>query len=146
MTMIIFYFDWQHAEQTHDEIIRISGGMSGYHKSYQDLDSIIQFAKHDDYYSTFEDKLTHIIFSINKNHIFSDGNKRTSLALGAYFLEINGYDYCVNNFIKEMENIVVLLADGKISKELLLKIVNSLINEPEYEESLKLEIINAINI
>lgn len=52
--MTIFYFDWQHAEQTHDEILRVSGGMAGYHKSSQELDSVIQFAKHDDYYPLFE--------------------------------------------------------------------------------------------
>lgn len=43
-----------------------------------------------------------------------------------------------------MENIVVLLAEGKITKELLLKIILSLLNESEFEESLKLEIIHAI--
>ena len=48
--------------------------------------------------------------------------------------------------MREMENIVVYLADGKISKELLLKIVTSLVNESEFEETLKLEIINSIKI
>ena len=41
---------------------------------------------------TYTEKLTHLVFSINKFHAFNDGNKRSSLSLGAYFLELNGYD------------------------------------------------------
>jgi len=139
----LFFFDHKHAEIVHDNIISISGGLHGYNKKPQDVQGIIEFIKHNDYYPTFEDKITHLVFSINKNHIYTDGNKRTSIALGAYFLEINGYDYCADSFIKGMENIAVSLANNKISKELLRKIITSIINEPEFSELLKLEIINA---
>ena len=44
-----------------------------------------------------------------------------------------------------MENISYHLAAGKISKELLLEVITSLINEPEYPEELKLRILNAID-
>lgn len=37
----------------------------------------------------------------------NDGNKRTSIGLGSYFLEINGFDLWVPKFICEMEDIVV---------------------------------------
>lgn len=61
------------------------------------------------------------------------------------FLELNGYDYCVKRFVLEMENIVVWLAESRISKELLCKLVTSIIeNEDEYSESLKYELICAI--
>lgn len=145
MTLIIFYFDLAHAENTHDEVISISWWSFGYHKTKQDLNSVIEFMKHDDYYPSFEEKLTHLIFSINKNHIFLDWNKRTSIALWAYFLELNWYDYCVKYFIREMENISVWLAEWKITKLLLQKIVKSIIYEPEFDEALKLEIIHAIS-
>ena len=97
------------------------------------------------YYPGFNEKLNHLVFSINKFHAFNDGNKRSSLSLGAYFLELNGYDYCVQSFVQEMENIVVWLAENKISKDLLQKIITSLIMEEEFSEELKLEILEAVN-
>ncbi len=68
------------------------------------------------------------------------------LVLGAYFLELNGYDYCVRKFIQEMENIVVWLAEGKINDELLLDIIISIINEDEFNESIKLKIIENVGL
>lgn len=82
---------------------------------------------------------------MNKLHAFLDGNKRSSIVLGAYFLELNGYDYCVKEFTLKMENIVVWLAESKISKELLRKIIYSILNnEEDYDETLKYELWNAI--
>lgn len=66
------------------------------------------------------------------------------MVLGAYFLELNGYDYCVKKFVQEMENIVVWLAEGKISKDLLLKLITSLIMDEDYPEELKLELVEAL--
>lgn len=43
-----------------------------------------------------------------------------------------------------MENIAVAVADNIIDKELLQEIIFSLINEEEYEEALKLKIIDAL--
>ena len=80
------------------------------------------------------------MFSINKNHAFNDGNKRSSLALGAYFLELNGFDYIVQHFVCEMENITVWVADNVIDKELLHKIISSILYDDEYSIALKLEI------
>jgi death-on-curing protein len=58
---------------------------------------------------TFEEKLKHLIIAVNKFYPFCDGNKRSSLVLGAYFLELNGYDFCIDRFIVEMEMIQTLL-------------------------------------
>jgi death-on-curing protein len=85
-----------------------------------------------------------LVFSFNKFHAFNDGNKRTSIAVGAFFLGINGLSVLINKFIIEMENISVAVADNIIDKELLFEIVTSLINEEDYNESLKLKIINAL--
>lgn len=74
----------------------------------------------------------------------NDGNKRSSLALGAYFLELNGFDYIVQHFVREMENIAVWVADNVIDKELLHKIISSILYEDEYSISLKLEIYEAV--
>ena len=45
----------------------------------------------------------------------------------------------------QMENIIVWLADGRISKELLAEIIDSLIYEEDYSEELKLKIVKAID-
>jgi len=142
--MNYIYFDLKYAEKIHDKIIEISGGRKGNHDIGL-IDSVLDFIQSDMYYPKFEDKLTHLVYSVNKNHAFSDGNKRTSIALGAAFLELNGLNYLSRTFIEEMENIAVYVADNKISKELLHKIITSLIYELEYSESLKLEIYMAIS-
>ena len=60
-------------------------------------------------------------------------------------MQLNGYDYAVRTFVFEMENIAVWVAEGKISKELLGTIVESLIYEDNFSESLKLKILLAIS-
>ena len=139
----IFYFDVTHAINEHDWIIRNSGGLEGIN-NIGNLESPLEHIKNDDYYPAIEDKLTHLVFAINKNHAFTDGNKRSSIALGAYFLELNGYDYAVTRFVLEMENIAVWVAKNTIDKELLSKIIYSLVFEDGYSEELKLEIISTV--
>lgn len=109
------------------------------------LDSVLDHIQNDMYYPSFPEKLTHLVFSVNKFHAFNDGNKRASISLGAYFLELNGYDYCVRTFMLRMENIVVWVAEGKIDKSLLGEMICSLIEEDDYSESLKLKIIEAVS-
>ncbi|MEZ8803013.1 type II toxin-antitoxin system death-on-curing family toxin [Vibrio splendidus] len=138
-----FYFDVAYAVRRHDWIIEKSGGLTGT-KDIGQLESPLEHIQNDLYYPEIEDKLTHLVFSINKNHAFNDGNKRSSLALGAYFLELNGFDYIVQHFIKEMENIAVWVADNIINKDLLHKIISSILYDDDYSEALKLEIYEAV--
>jgi death-on-curing protein len=142
MTLPLFYFDVEHAVKTHDWIIDHSGGLSGT-KNVGQLESVLDLIQNDLYYPNLEEKLTHLVFSINKFHAFNDGNKRSSLVLGAYFLEVNGYDYCLKKFVFEMENIVVWVAENKIDKVLLQEIITSIIMDDDYPEALKLKIIIA---
>jgi death on curing protein len=144
MSIVIFYFDIQHAVEVHDWIIDNSGGLHGVNDRGR-LESVLQHIQNDLYYPEFQSKLTHLVFAINKFHAFTDGNKRSSIALGCYFLKLNGYDYVVEKFIIEMENIAVWLAEGKISKELLAEIIKSLIYEEDYSEELKLKIAIAVS-
>lgn len=146
MNMQTLYFDTAHSIKMHDWIIEKSGGLVGvYPDGEGKLHSVLEHIQNDDYYPYFEDKLTHLIYSVNKLHAFLDGNKRSSIVLGAYFLELNGYDYCVKEFTLKMENIVVWLAESKISKELLRKIICSILNnEEDYDEALKYELWYAI--
>ncbi|MGP4933045.1 type II toxin-antitoxin system death-on-curing family toxin [Pseudoalteromonas nigrifaciens] len=140
-----FYFDISHAVHTHDWIIENSGGASGI-KDIGQLESPLEHIQNDDYYPEMEDKLTHLVFSINKHHAFTDGNKRSSLALGASFLELNGFDYIVKRFVKDMENIAVWVADNVIDKDLLHKIIASILYEDDYSEGIKLAIFEAVEV
>lgn len=139
-----FYFDLHYAIATHYWIIENTGGMVGI-KDQGQLESPLEHIQNDLYYPEIEDKLTHLVFSINKNHAFHDGNKRSSLALGAYFLELNGFDYVVKRFVYEMENIAVWVADNIINKDLLYKVITSLLYEDDYSEELKLEIFAVVS-
>jgi len=50
----------------------------------------------------------------------------------------------LNIFIRKKENISIHVAAGKINKDLLREITESLIYEDDYSEELKLKIINSI--
>lgn len=141
--MPFIYLDINYAKHTHDKILAVSGGISGMIDEGR-LESILQHIQNDEYYPEFIDKITHLVFAVNKGHCFSDGNKRTSIALGAFFLEINGLDAMVSKFIIEMENIAVAVADNLIDKELLQEIILSILNDEEYPETLQLKIITCL--
>ncbi|MBP0017445.1 MAG: Fic family protein [Cyanobacteria bacterium SBLK] len=106
------------------------------------LESVLDHIKNDDYYPKIQHKLTHLVFSFNKIHAFIDGNKRASIALGAYFLELNGYDFIVSKFVDKMENISIWVAEGKIDKELLGELIESILFEDDYSEALKLKLVS----
>jgi len=138
------YFDVAHAVQTQHWVIEKSGGLPGV-KNVEHLESVLGHIQNDWYYPEMADKVCHLVFSVNKNHPFNDGNKRSSIVLGAYFLELNGYDYVVTRFVHEMENIAVYVADNVVSKELLRDVIASLLYEDDFSESLKLALITAIS-
>jgi death-on-curing protein len=138
------YFDVTRAVQTQHWVIEKSGGLPGV-KNVEHLESVLGHIQNDWYYPEMADKLCHLVFSINKNHPFNDGNKRSSIVMGAYFLELNGYDYVVKRFVHEMENIAVYVADNVVSKDLLRDVITSLLYEDDYAESLKLALITAIS-
>lgn len=143
MAELTLYFDARHAVEVHDWIIEHTGGLPGL-KDLGQLESVLDFIQNDVYYPTFDAKLTHLIFGINKFHAFNDGNKRSSLTLGAYFLTLNGYDYCVSQFMIEMENIVVAIAEGCVDKTLLQRVVISLIEDDDFPDDLKLDLVEAM--
>ncbi len=129
----------------HDEIVAKSGGLQGT-KDEGLIDSILSHMQNDDYYPDFASKLTHLVFSIIKNHAFNDGNKRTSIMLGATFMRINDFGKeIVDNFVVQMEDVVVAVAENKIDKHLLNEILVSLTTKYEYSDELQQLINNAIS-
>ena len=140
--MAFQYFTVEFSIEVHDNIIRESGGFMGIRDNGL-IDSTLDHVQNDFYYPELEDKVTHLIFSFNKNHCFNDGNKRSSIALAAYFLTINNLEAFVGKFILEMENVVVDVADNVFDRDLLYEIVISILYEDDYSEELKMKIIQA---
>lgn len=143
---MIIYLSKEQALETHRKTIEHSGGgtYSSINEGY--LDSTLDFIQNDSYYPTFEKKLIYLIWSINRNHAFSDGNKRLSITLGVQFLSLNGYLYCIERFLHEMENISYHLAAGRIEEDLLCRIIHSILeNETDFSEELKLDILSSID-
>ncbi len=140
---MFLYFDLHHAIAVHDWIIAHSGGRAGTIE-IGNLESPLSHVQNDDYYPNLEEKLTFLVYSINKNHAFDDGNKRSSIALGAYFLKLNGYGYLIERFVIDMENIAVWVADNVIDRQFLLELITSIIHEDEYPDELKLRLILTI--
>jgi death-on-curing protein len=143
---MILYITKEQAEQTHRKTIAYSGGGNCAKLNIGYLESTLEHIQNDDYYPTFEGKLVHLIWSINRNHAFSDGNKRLSITLGVQFLSLNGYLYCIKRFLNEMENISYYLAADCIDKDLLAEIVHSFLeNENDFCEEIKLKILLSID-
>jgi len=138
------YLTLEQAIDIHAKTVEVSGGGTLGHLELGKLDSVLQNIQNDDYYPSFEEKLTHLFFSACKFHCFQDGNKRIAITLSAQMLLFNGYMYCASSFLREMENISYHVAAGNIDKELLLEIITAHLMEEEDNESLKLKILNAI--
>jgi len=143
--MSIIYLTLEQAVEVHRKTVEVSGGGALGHLDLGKLESVLQHMQNDDYYPTFEDKLTHLFFSACKFHCFQDGNKRVAITLCAQILLLNGYLYCSGHFIREMENISYHVAAENIDKDLLHEIISAVISGDLNDEGLKLKILNAIS-
>lgn len=137
------YISIDNVIKIHDHLIFNEGGLQGI-KDRGQLESILEHIQNNTYYPDLFDKVTHLVFGIIKFHVFYDGNKRTALAMGAYFLGLNYSDLLAEKFIKEMENVVVDVASGKIDKELLKEIITAIFMENENNEDLLYKIYRAL--
>jgi len=143
--MAIIYLTLEQAIEVHRKTVEVSGGGAMGHLELGKLASVLEHIQNDDYYPTFEEKLTHLFFCACKFHCFQDGNKRIAITLSAQMLLLNGYLYCSSQFIREMENISYHVAAGNIGKELLGEIIEAVVNEEMDSEPLKLKILEAIS-
>jgi len=142
----INYIPLKWAIEKHDMIIQISGGLPGITKeSKNHLNSILTFIKDTKYYPSFIEKLSFLTYTIAKDHIFIDGNKRTAIALGAYFLELNEYGFLVSHYMQEMENYIVWVMENRLTREDLIEKIKYILLDIEEPEYFKLNIIAKLN-
>ncbi len=128
----------------HQKTVEVSGGGSTGVINTHSLEAALEHIKNNDYYPSLIDKLNHLVYVANKSHCFQDGNKRIAISLGMKFLLDNGYLGVIQKFASKMEMISYQLAAGRIDKELLHEIIDSIVNEEDYSESLKIKIVNCI--
>jgi death-on-curing protein len=121
--------------EIHRKTVQVSGGGTYGVLNTASLESALVFIRDDDY-PTFIDKLTHLVYEANKSHCFQDGNKRIAISLGMKFLLDNGYLFAANRFIYKMEIVSLHLAAGRIDKDFLKKLIESIVYEDDYSESL----------
>ena len=124
-------------------VLAVSGGMPGV-KDEGLIRSPVEFISEGQYYPTFADKLTHLVYSLIKNHGFNDGNKRTALAAGALLLMMNGYDSFVGYYFLMFEQVMVLVAENKITKEQLYELFVDIVENGTLSESSTLLIIGLL--
>ncbi len=142
----INYITPEMARSTHAKTIQYSGGGTLEELDFNKLESVLYNIQNDDWYPTFQDKLTHLFFCTCQFHCFADGNKRLAITLSTLFLLLNGYMSVADKFMQRMENISLNVAASKIDKDLLHKIIIAIMNETyDTDENLKLEIYNSIN-
>ena len=142
---IVYITDINELVSLHQKTIEVSGGGTVGILSLNSLCAALDHIQNDDYYPTFEDKLTHLFYVANKSHSFQDGNKRIAITVGSIFLLKNGYINAAKEFLYRMEIISYHVAASNIDKELLHEIITSILNEAVFSEELKLKIASAIS-
>ena len=124
-------------------IEKSGGGFSGI-RDQGGIESVLDFVQNDSYYPDFVSKLSYLVFRFCSGHFFNDGNKRIALTLGAYFLHKNGHFWAAAQFMQRMEAIVYHIAASNIDDKLLLRIMVFIVDCQDFNERLKLDIINAM--
>lgn len=142
---MIYYLSLDEVLRLHSKTVEISGGGTSEILNLGQIESILEHIQNDDYYPTFLDKLTHIFFSFCQFHCFADGNKRAAIVMSEAFLLYNGYLFASKIFIRESENISIFVADNRIDKIFLKKLLSAILNGTfDTDENLKLEYYNTI--
>ena len=141
---IIYIKSIEEVTAIHQKTVEVSGGVTVGIINTHSLEAALEHIQNDDYYPSFIDKLNHLVYVANKSHCFQDGNKRIAISLGMKFLLDNGYLGAIQKFAYKMEMVSYQLAAGRINKKLLHEIIDSILKEEEYSESLKIKIANCI--
>ncbi|EOG2478739.1 type II toxin-antitoxin system death-on-curing family toxin [Campylobacter upsaliensis] len=122
------YLTLQEVLELHDRMIQAMGGLNGANpKQIALLDSALTQIQNDDYYPSFIDKLTHLMFACVKFHPFADGNKRTALLLGRTFIKLNYPDSLPTDFYQRLEYVIVSVASDELSKDELAQILSAML-------------------
>lgn len=139
------YIDYDEALSIYYKTVEKSGGGMAGIRDENGIRSMLEFVQDDLYYPEIADKAAYLMFSLCRGHYFADCNKRISITLSLFFLIKNGYMYLTKTFMERMEAIGYHVAAGHIDRDLLTEIMRCIINDEDYNESIKLELIEAMS-
>ncbi|HRG48261.1 MAG TPA: type II toxin-antitoxin system death-on-curing family toxin [Leptospiraceae bacterium] len=112
----------------HEDQINLYGGDLGI-RSVELLESAVNMpsASFEGNYlhKTIFDKASAYIFHISQNHPFIDGNKRTALATGLVFLDLNGIE--LEDVNENLYDMMIQVSGGGLSKEEIAIILERLV-------------------
>ena len=139
------YIDYEEALTIYYKTVEKSGGGMAGVRDEGGIRATLDFVQDDGYYPEIADKAAYLMFSLCRGHYFADCNKRISITLTLYFLVKNGYMYLAKTFMEMMEAIGYHVAAGHIDRDLLTEIMTCIVNDEDYSESIKLELIEAMS-
>jgi len=140
----IQYITYEEALNVYQKTIEKSGGGFSGIRDEGGIKSILEFIQNDLYYPDFVSKLSYLVFRFCTGHFFMDSNKRIAITLGVYFLHKNKHYWPATQFMQRMEAIVYQIAASRIDENLLLRIMQNIVDCQDFDESLKIDIIHAI--
>jgi death-on-curing protein len=79
-------------------------------------------------YPTLWLKASFLLQKITKKHIFSDGNKRTSIQATLYFLYLNGYEVKDVDLVNDSEEFLIAVTNSPDDENTMLEIAKWLEN------------------
>ena len=139
------YIDYEEALTIYYKTLEKSGGGMAGVRDEGGIRATLDFVQDDGYYPEIADKAAYLMYSLCRGHYFADCNKRISITLTLYFLVKNGYMYLAKTFMERMEAIGYHVAAGHIDRDLLTEIMTCIVNDEDYSESIKLELIEAMS-
>lgn len=123
------YLSFDETIALHSDIMAEMDGLQGFESSRVGyLESALEHIKNDDFYPSFLDKLTHLVFCCVKFHPFLDGNKRTAIYLAKAFIKLNVPEILPDDFYEMLENVVVGVASDEIDKDSLKAILAEILS------------------
>lgn len=145
MSNDIIYPTFDQVKQVYDKTIEKSGGGLSGIRDEGGILATLEFVRNDDYYPSFTDKLSYLVYGFCHGHYFLDGNKRIALTIGVFFLLQNGYYCAAQNFMEKVEAIIYHVASGKIDRELLNEVLICVVNGFDYSDELKIDLAHRIS-
>ena len=119
------FVDLELAIAIHDDLIDAFGGSLGI-RDLGLLESALAQPQAsffgDLLHPTIKEQAAAYLYHICKNHSFVDGNKRTALGVMEAFLGMNNHELIISE--QDLENLVLNVANGKLSKSDLIKVLD----------------------
>jgi death on curing protein len=112
------YLRVDHVLRIHERVVERSGGAPGV-LNPDAVDSAVAQPQMafggQDLYPTLAEKAAALAYSLNMNHPFQDGNKRTAHAAMEMFLLRNGHE--IEASVEEQERVFLAVAAGEMDRE-----------------------------